>query len=118
MTYAPETAGTYRALARNANAAQRNTKLEKLRQLVLQSNALLREARKSLETSRKAIERRESWHRADPEALAEALRGLPDLLARSESKTSGSNVSIFGQEGRMQPNEPLTIKPFSSFPSN
>ena len=72
--------------------------MENIRQLVLESNALLRETRKALAAARKAIEAQDKWHRADPEALAEALRGLPGWLA-SESQTGDSNFSILGQEG-------------------
>src|SRR5262249_44706629 len=63
-------------------------RLEEAQQLVLESNALLREARKSLEASLKVIAMKETWHRADPEALAEALRQLHNWLEQNQSQTN------------------------------
>ena len=47
--------------------------LDKTFRLILEANALLREARQTLESARIALERRENWHHVDQRALLEAL---------------------------------------------
>jgi hypothetical protein len=87
-TFAPGSSGTYRALSRYTGG--RVLKLDQTRQLILQANALVWETRRAVEAARKAIERKDTCHRADPRALAETLSNFESLTNGGQLKPARS----------------------------
>src|ERR1051326_7624054 len=90
------------------NGFSRSGDLDKTFELIVQANALVREARVALEATRKVMERKDSWHRVDPRAVAQVVSSRKNLrfppprcvagLCRtadaSATRTAANNQSI------------------------